>query len=85
MIAGREIYRGKHGTADSRLRYHGNEANSEFRDVKLAVRQIKELYRTEIATDFGGVRFKTIRQQMIADGLSLCFPWSLKTWCACIR
>jgi len=108
-IAGREIYLGKHGTADSRLRYkrivaewlasdcspcfgapkkqitvvevlsayvkhaksyYGNEANSEFQDVKLAVRRIKELYRTEIATDFGGVHFKTIRQQMIADGLS---------------
>ena len=44
--------------------------NQEFTSLKYAMRRLKALYGHSAAADFGPKDLKTIRQQMVEDGLS---------------
>jgi integrase len=50
--------------------YYGTGESSEWHRLKLAFRPLKALYATLPALDFGPAQFKSVRQQMIDNGLS---------------
>ena len=50
--------------------YYGTDVASDYHRIKLAIRQLKELYAELPAMNFGPEQFKVVRQAMIREGLT---------------
>jgi integrase len=49
----------------------GTKSAEEVRQIKLALRPVRELYGNTPAADFGPIAFKAVRQRMVDSGLGL--------------